>query len=484
MNTSTLRTVGYVNGLFCLYLALAMLAPMAIDYFDGNPDWRGFLVSALLTGTLSGALVLAARGNFPRFTPRMGFLLVATLWCSATIVAAAPLILGSSSLSLTDAVFEIMSGLTTTGATVIAGLDTLPRGLLLWRSLTQWIGGLGIVAAGLLLLPYLQIGGMQFFRMESSDRGEKPVARLQTFAVWLLSVYGGLTLACAILYATFGMSWFDAINHAMTTISTGGYSTHDTSFGQFGPGALATAIAFMLIGSTPFAPIFIALFSGNVRGSLDIQVAAMLAIAAVLAAAVFVEVSSAGAFSPGDALLHSAFNVVSVLTTTGYASTDYTKWGSLTLAVILLATFLGGCTGSTSGGIKTYRLVILYQMLAAGLRSLVYPNGVFPVFYNGRRVSETAIRAVSAFFFAYMAFLMIFTVLLGGIGLDIVTAFTGALTCLSNVGPGLGDIIGPAGNFSTLPDAAKWIMTLAMFLGRLEIMTILVVLSPVFWRGA
>jgi trk system potassium uptake protein TrkH len=483
LNSPVFRTVAYVNGLFCLYLSIAMLAPMAVDYFDGNTDWRGFLVSALLTGTLSGATVLASRGNFPRFTPRVGFLLVATLWLFSTLVASLPIMLGSAGMSFTDAVFEAMSGLTTTGATVITGLDDKPRGLLVWRSLTQWIGGLGIVAVGLLLLPYLKIGGMQFFRMESSERGDKPVARLETFAIWLVSIYVSLTLACAVLYASFGMSWFDAINHAMTTVATSGFSTHDTSFAQYGNGVLVVSMVFMLIAAMPFAVFFISLFSGTLRESFDEQIPVLTGVVFLLTVPVYLGALAGGSLAPLDALTHAAFNVVSIVTTTGYASADYTLWGPATVAAVLLATFLGGCTGSTSGGIKTYRLIILFRTVSTGVRNLVYPNGVFPVHYNGRRVGDDTVRAVAAFFFAFMAILLICTIAVAATGLDLVTAFSGSLASVSNVGPALGNIIGPAGNYSSLPDAAKWVLTLAMFLGRLEIMTILVVASPFFWRS-
>jgi trk system potassium uptake protein TrkH len=477
------RTIAFVNGLFCLYLAFAMLAPMVVDLIDDNPDWQGFLVAALGTGSLSTAIILANRGGMAPFSPRMGFLLVISLWFSTSLVSALPFLLGARDISVTDAIFESVSGLTTTGATILTGLDDMPRGLLLWRSIMQWFGGIGIVAMGLILMPYLRIGGMQFFRMESSERSDKPVARIQTFAVTLATIYLSLTLACLISYRIGGMNWFDALNHSMTTLSTGGFATTDSSFASYGDGVVLASTIFMLAGALPFTAFFRFVLTGQTSGVLDNQIPVLFLIVILLTIPVFVSAVDSGALEPGDALLHSAFNVVSIVTTTGYATTDYTTWGALSVAVFLVATFVGGCAGSTSGGFKTYRLIILFQTLRVSVRELIYPSGVFPVYYNGRRINADGLRSVTTFFFAYVAILFLFTVLLSATGLDLVTAMTGTLTSLSNVGPGLGPVIGPAGNFSTLPDMAKWLCVCLMILGRLEIMTILVVLNPLFWRG-
>jgi len=475
------RTIAYVNGLFCLYLALAMIAPMAVDLVDGNPDWSGFLASLFVIGAASLALILANRGDFAPFTLRLGFLLVASVWLSTSLVSCLPFLLGSRDMSFTDAMFEAVSGLTTTGATVLEGLDDMPRGLLFWRATTQWLGGIGVVAMGVMLLPALRIGGMQFFRMES-ERTDKPVARIRVFAGWLIGIYCALTLACMIAYALGGMTWFNAMSHAMTTISTAGFSTHDTSFAQYGDAVLVTAIVFMLIGAMPFTAMFIALAGGDMRRIFDIQIVVLFGIVAALMVPAFASAAATGSFSPPDALLHSLFNVVAIVTTTGYATTDYTQWGPLAAGIFLLAMFVGGCAGSTSGGFKVYRLVILFQSLRVSVRELVYPSGIFPVHYNGRRVSPEALQSVTTFFFAYVAILFLFTAMLSATGLDLVTAFTGTLATLSNVGPALGDTIGPAGHFGTLSDPAKWLLIVLMFLGRLEIMTILVLLSPIYWR--
>jgi trk system potassium uptake protein TrkH len=359
----------------------------------------------------------------------------------------------------------------------------MPRGLLLWRSTTQWLGGIGIVAMGLLILPFLRVGGMQFFRMESSERSDKPVARIQTFATYLITIYLMLTLSCMVSYAAGGMDWFDALNHAMTTIATGGFSTHDTSFAQFGDTVVITAIIFMLVGAMPFTAVFLFLISNDFRRAFDNQIVGLLIIVGALFIPAFIAATRTGAFLPSDAFLHSLFNIVSVVTTTGYATTDYVAWGPLAVSVFLVASFVGGCAGSTAGGFKTYRLIILTQTLRGTIRDLVYPNGVFPVYYNGRRLAPEALQSNTTFSFAFIAILFVFTILLTATGMELDDAISGSLTCLSNVGPGITELIGPAGNFSSLPDTAKWLMIVLMLLGRLEIMTLLVILTPIFWRS-
>jgi trk/ktr system potassium uptake protein len=477
------RTIAYVSALFCLFLAIAMLLPTVVDLIEGNDDWKGFLAAFFIVGSMSAIILLANRGRMEPFSARMGFLLVNVLWISTSLVSALPFIFGSSDISFTDSVFEAVSGLTTTGATVLTGLDDLPKGLLIWRSTTQWLGGIGIVAMGLLILPFLRIGGMQFFRMESSERADKPVARVQIFAGYLVTIYVLLTVACMICYAAGGMTWFDALNHAMTTIPTGGYSTHDTSFAQFGDAVVVTAIVFMLISAMPFTAFFLFMINRDYRRALDSQMIVLLGIVIVLFVPAFVAATDSASFLPPDAFLHAFFNVVSIVTTTGYATTDYVAWGPLSVSVFLVASFVGGCAGSTSGGFKTYRLIILAQNLRVSIRELVYPSGVFPVYYNSRRVAPEALQSITTFFFAFVAILFTFTILLTATGIALDDAFSGALAALSNVGPGVTELIGPAGNFQSLPDTAKWLLIFLMLLGRLEIMTLLVVLSPVFWRG-
>jgi trk system potassium uptake protein TrkH len=478
-----IRAAIHVAAIFGIYLSLAMLLPAFVDLYYGNNDWRVFALSAFFTGGLSLAVALATQGRPPVVSPRFGFLLVNLLWGTTAMVGTVPFLASSLEMSLADAVFESVSGITTTGGTVISGLDFLPPGLLLWRSILQWMGGLGVIALGLFVLPFLKIGGVSYFRIESSDIEDRPFERLSTYTISLVGIYAALTVACGICYAAAGMGGFDAVNHALTTISTAGFSTHDASFGYFAdrPAILWVAIVFMFIGALPFTILILL----TVRGRLDalrdpqIKVFASYVLLFAVATAVYVRVTTGAPFF--DSLTHSVFNFMSIITTTGYAASDYSSWGPFAVACAFVATFLGGCSGSTTGGIKAYRFLILFELLANGLRKLVYPNSVQSVRYGDRPVDDDMQRAVVLFIASFFVLWAIGTVLLAATGLDLVTATSGALTALTNVGPGLGDIIGPAGNFAPLPDAAKWILTLGMLLGRLEILAVLVIFTPTFW---
>ena len=483
MNRSAFRAAIHIASIFALYLALAMLVPAVVDLATGNADWQVFAFSALFLGGLSMAVALATQGRPPQATTRFGFLLVNMLWLTLAVAGAVPFMASSLEMSLTDAIFESVSGITTTGSTVISGLDGLPPGLLLWRSLLNYLGGLGVIAVGLFLLPFLNIGGVSYFKIESSDIEDKPFERFQTFALALIGIYSGLVLACALLYAAAGMDGFDAVNHAMATLATGGFSTHDASFGAFAdrPAILWISAVFMFVGSLPFSIMMLFALRGRLDALRDpqIRVFAGYAIVFSVAVAIYLRVRADVPFF--EALTHSTFNFVSVITTTGFASDDYSQWGPFAVACAFIATFLGGCSGSTTGAIKAYRFLILFELLANGLRRLIYPSQVLPVRYGDRTVDPDTQRAVVLFIAAFFVIWAIGTILLGATGLDLVTATTGALTALTNVGPGLGDIIGPAGNFSTLPDAAKWICSGLMLIGRLEILAVFVVFTPTFW---
>jgi trk system potassium uptake protein TrkH len=480
---NAVRAAIHIASVFAIYLSFAMLVPAAVDLYFGNDDWRVFAFSAFFTGGLGLATALATQGRAPVITSRFGFLVVNLLWLTTSAIGAVPLLASSLELSIADAVFEAVSGVTTTGGTVIIGLDSLPPGILLWRSILQWMGGLGVIALGLFVLPFLNVGGVSYFKIESSDIEERPFERFSTYTMSLISIYVGLTVTCAIAYAAAGMPAFHAINHALTTIATAGFSTHDASMGQYGDNfaILWIGIVFMFIGALPFAIVILLAVAGRFEALRDpqIRVFASYVIVFILAVAIYMRVSSGVPFF--EALTHSAFNFMSIITTTGYASSDYTTWGPFAVACAFVATFLGGCSGSTSGGIKAYRFLILFELLAHGLRRLVYPNTVQTVRYGDRPVDAAMQRAVVLFISAFFVLWLITTIMLAATGLDLVTATSGALTALTNVGPGLGDTIGPAGNFSTIPDAAKWIMTAAMLLGRLEILAVLVIFTPVFW---
>ncbi len=483
MNRSAARAAIHISAIFALYLSVAMLIPAVVDLALGNDDWRVFAFSALFLGGLAMAVALATQGRAPQATTRFGFLLVNMLWVTMAIAGAVPFLASSIEMNLADAFFESVSGVTATGSTVISGLDNLPPGLLLWRSILNFIGGLGVIALGLFLLPFLNIGGVSYFKIESSDIEDKPFERFRTFAIALVGIYGSLAILCAISYAAAGMDGFHAVNHAMTTVATAGFSTHDASFAQYSnnPAILWIGTFFMFIGGLPFSIMILFAIRGRLDALADpqIRVFAGYAIVFSVAVAIYLRVKLDIPFF--DAITHSTFNFVSVITTTGYASDDYGSWGSFAVACAFVATFLGGCSGSTTGGIKAYRFLILFELLGNGLRRLIYPNSVQPVRYGDRTVDPDMQRAVVLFISAFFVIWGIGTILLGTTGLDLVTATTGALPALTNVGPGLGPIIGPVGNFSTLPDAAKWICSALMLVGRLEILAVFVVFTPTFW---
>lgn len=484
MQYLAIRAAVHVAAVFSIYLACAMLVPAAVDLYYGHDDWSAFAFSALFTGGLALAVALATHGTPPPPSTRFGFLLINLLWVTMAIAGAVPLMASSLDLSLADAFFESVSGITTTGSTVINGLDSAPPGLLLWRSLLNFMGGIGVIAIGLFLLPFLNIGGVSYFRLESSDIEDRPFERFATFVVSLIAIYSSLVALCAICYAAAGMAGFDAVNHAMSTLATGGFSTHDASFGGYSqrPAILWIASIFMFVGALPFSIMI--LFS--LRGRLDalrdpqIRVFAGYAAAFALLVAIYLRVTDGRPFF--DALTHSVFNFMSIITTTGFASDDYMQWGPFAIACVFIAMFLGGCSGSTTGGIKAYRLLILFKLLSNGLRRLVYPSTVLTVRYGDRLVDDTMQRAVVLFIASFVSIWLIASVLLAATGLDFMTALTGSLASITNVGPGLGPVIGPAGNFASLPDTAKWILSVLMLLGRLEILAVLVIFTPVFWE--
>lgn len=478
------RPAFFVTGLFLIGLALIMWVPLIYIRVLGEEGWREFLYSSAIT--LASGVVLALlfrqRQGFA-LVPRQVFVLTTLTWLSVSVFAALPMLL-IHHINFTDAFFETMSGLTTTGSTVLVGLDQASRGLLLWRSLLQWIGGIGFIAMGVLILPFLRVGGMRLFHAESSDRSEKVLPRFESVVKAILLSYVIISVACALAYRMAGMSAFDAVNHAMATVSTGGYSTHDASMGYFdSQPILWVSVLFMILGALPFT-----LFVQAMRGSpmalwRDRQVRGFLGIVLFFG----LLLSAVGMFEhkrdPMTALSAGFFNVVSVITTTGFASEDYTLWGELAVMVFFYLTFVGGCSGSTAGGLKIFRLQVAYTMLRRQLDRLVHPHAVFTERYNNREIGEDIIRSLISFSFFFALTIGLLAVALSAVGLDFMTSMTGAITAVCNVGPGLGAVIGPAGNFSTLPDAAKWLLSIGMLLGRLEIMTVLVLFTPGFWRG-
>lgn len=478
------RPILYIVGLLLCVLSAAMLVPALADLAFGHEDWKIFLISSAVTLFVGAALVITSRGEF-NLKPRQAFILTTLAWVALAAFAALPLHFSELELSYTDAFFESMSGITTTGSTVIVGLDEAPPGLLLWRALLQWLGGIGIIVMALSILPLLRVGGMQLFRMEGSDTSDKAMPRVAEIASSIAYIYMALTVICAICYAAVGMPLFDSVAHAMTTIATGGYSTSDLSIGVYNSAAVdGLAVLFMILGSLPFV-----LYLKAVRGDLlpllqDEQVRAFLAIVllAVVTMAAYLVITREG-LGPLIALRLASFNVVSVITGTGYATSDYGIWGGFALTGFFFLMFIGGCAGSTTCGVKIFRFQILYASTSAQISRLLHPNGIFIPYYNGRPIPEQVAESVMGFFFLFAMSFALLAVGLGALGLDFLTAVSGAATSIANVGPGLGEVIGPAGNFAPLPDAAKWLLCFGMLLGRLELFTVLILFVPAFWRG-
>ncbi len=486
MNSNLLRAVLYIASIFGLYMATAMFIPAMADLYYGNNDWAVFAISGFMCGGLSLACAFATRAPMPTFNKRFGFLLVNVLWLVFSLIGAVPLYLSELNLSFGQAMFESVSAITTTGSTAISGLDKAPQGILIWRSLLCWLGGIGIVALGLFILPLLRVGGMTFFRMESSDTAnDRPFARLASFTKAFIGIYVVMTLACTIAFDFAGMTHFDALNHAMSAIATGGFSTHDASFAFFGDNVALLWIAtfFLILGSLPFSVMILLAVRGRMDILYDPQIRVFIGYLCAISLAVGIYHHITNGVPLDIALSHSFFNMTSILSTGGFASDDYTLWGPFVVVVAFFATFMGGCSGSTAGGIKAYRFVIVYNVVKTGLKKLLYPDAVYTVRYGTQVVDVETIRNVFLFISCFIALWIGGSLAMSAMGYDFLTATSAVATSLANVGPGIGPIIGPAGNFSTISDPALYLLSLMMLLGRLEILTVLVLLMPLFWKG-
>ncbi len=478
-----LRIIGFILGIFLITLAVSMAIPMlTLLLFERTDDLNAFLWSSLITFVAGLALVLPGKPEQAQLRPRDMYMLTTASWIVVCCFAALPMVI-IQDISYTDAFFETMSGITTTGSTVLVGLDHASPGLLMWRSLINWLGGIGFIGMAVAILPLLRVGGMRLFQTESSDWGEKVMPRSHMAAKYILLVYIGLSALSALCFWLAGMTPFEAINHAMSSIATGGFSTSDASLANWSqPAVHWVAVISMILGALPFT-LYVATLRGNRRALLkDHQVRGFLGFLLVtcLGFGTWLWLNSAHAWL--DAVRIVAVNVTSIVTTTGFVLGDYTLWGGFAVMVFFYLTFIGGCSGSTSGGMKIFRFQVAYVLLRANLQQLVHPRAVIKQQYNGHNLDEEIVRSILTLSF-------FFGITIGGIalglalmGLDWITALSGAATAVCNVGPGLGPIIGPAGNFSSLPDAAKWLLSLGMLLGRLEILTVLVLLTPAFWR--
>lgn len=474
------RAVILPIGRLLIIIALFMLLPAGADLIAGNSDWSVFAATALVLGAIGALISAALEGQQFQFRPRETFLFVNAAWLVFSFAGAIPFYASGIGLTYAEAFFETASGLTTTGSTVITGLDTQPPGILLWRSLLQWIGGIGIVVIGIWLLPGLRIGGSQLFAIESSEKMNKPYGRVEPFVARLLMLYMTLSLFCALAYFLAGMSAFDAINYMMGTVSTGGFATSDNSMAKYPSNhMLWIGITFMMLSGMPFLYLIrVAEMRDNPHRG---QVRFFIGLTAAISFLVFLSINGKVDGDPFTLLTRVTFNIVSVITTTGFAAGDYLLWGNFAIAVFFFTTFIGGCSGSTSGGFKIFRIQILLSGIRAMLKRAAHPNRVIEPRYAGTPVAPGVLEGVLVFSVLYTATFAGFAFIYMMLGLDLETALSASITAQANVGPGIGPIIGPAGTFASLPDSVTWLLAFQMILGRLELIGGLLVFSPYFW---
>lgn len=479
-----LRPVGYIIGLLIAAMGIAMLVPMTLELLLGTKQWAVFFEASLIT-TMSGGLIALATANglSGGLNVRQSFVLTTGVWVLVPLFGAIPFVIGPPNANLTDAYFEAMSGVTTTGSTVFEGLDFLPRGINLWRAMLNWMGGLGIVIVAMIFLPVMRVGGMQYFRSEGFDTQGKILPRAIDIAGALLRLYLGLTVACVLILRALGLSAYDATIHALSSVSTGGFSNYDSSFSQFGAGAQYAAAVFMLLASMPFIR-FVQLARGNPMPLLrDVQIRAYLrwtayAVTLVLAYRVF-----ANGAPFGEALRQSVFNIVSVFSGTGLTTADISVWGEFPLVVAILAGLVGGCTSSTGCSIKVFRFLILFEAIRSQIQRIHTPHVVRPVRLDGRVVEGEILNSVIMFFTIFILSLGVLTIGMSLTGLHMRTAITASWTAIANVGTVYGPEVGPTGALHALPWSAKWLMIGGMLLGRLELIAVFVLLLPRFWRA-
>ncbi|MBE3636805.1 TrkH family potassium uptake protein [Mangrovicoccus algicola] len=478
-----MRPVAYVIGLLVAVLGATMSVPLAVDLAYGNGHWPAFLLSGVLAGLVGGltALSCASRAG-AGLTLQQTFLLTTLVWVALPAAGSLPFIFGATDARVVDAFFEAMSGMTTTGSTVFTGLDHLPKGLLLWRGMLQWFGGIGIIVVAMVFLPELKIGGMQIFRSEAFETMGKILPRAAEIAARISFMYVALTVGCAITFFALGMSGFDAIVHAMTTISTGGFANYDASFGQFNAPETYACGVYMLLAALPFVRFVQLVHQGPQPMFRDSQVRAFLGTFAVVTLVLFLYVEHIG-MGGEEGFREAFFNTSSIMTGTGYANTDYMKWGPFAVGFFFFAGLIGGCAGSTACSIKIFRYQILFAAIITQIKRIHSPSGIFVTRFEGRPVDDDTLASVMAFFVMFILSIGVLSVALTLTGLDFITALSSAATALANVGPGLGDQVGPAGNFAGLNDLAKWMLALGMLVGRLEVMVVFTILTFQFWRA-
>ena len=478
---SNYKTVFFTLGILQIILGIFMLLPIIIQFFYSEID-SSFFGAALVTTIFGILFFLSNLDHDKKLNLQQAFLLTSLSWLSIAIFGSLPFIFSNIEFSITNAFFESMSGITTTGSTIIPNLENMPKGILFWRAILQWLGGIGIIVMAITLMPIMNVGGMQLFKISNNDSSEKILPKSKEIAIRLIYIYFGLTALCAISYKILGMNVFDSMTHSMTTIATGGFSNYNESIGFFDSVYIEiSAMIFIILGSLPFIA-YIKFLSGN-RGIFfsDIQIKTFIKTIAfsTILLIVYLILNNSSNLD----IRSIFFNVISILTGTGYVNAQFDNWGGFPLLLFLGLMFIGGCAGSTTCGVKIFRIQILWSFVGNQLKKIIYPKGIFVLKYDKNPIDNKFVSSIISFIYMYLIIFFIITALLSLTGLDFITSISGAATSISNVGPGLGSVIGPYGNFSSLPDISKWILTLGMILGRLELFAILVLFLPSFWRN-
>jgi len=477
------KTVFFTLGVLQIILGISMIIPIIFQIIFNELD-PSFIGAAIITIVFGVLFFLSNLDHQKKLNLQQAFLLTALSWLSIAVFGSLPFIFSTLQLSITDAFFESMSGITTTGSTIITNLDDSPKGILIWRAILQWLGGIGIIVMAITLMPIMNVGGMQLFKISSNDTSEKILPKSKEISLRLIIIYLILTLFCSIFYKIFGMGYFDSLTHSMTTIATGGFSNYNKSIGYFDSTSIEiTAMIFIILGSIPFIT-YIKFLNGNKKIFIsDSQIRSFLKIILISIIILSIYLIFKNESISTKIVRQVSFNVVSILTGTGYVTHEFDNWGSFPLIFFLILMFIGGCAGSTACGIKIFRIQILYVFFINQLKKIIYPRGIFLIKYDNNNVDDKFMSSIISFIYLYITIFFILTAFLSLSGLDFITSISAAATSISNVGPGLGNIIGPNGNFSLLPDISKWILSLAMILGRLELFAILVLFLPSFWRN-
>ena len=474
----------YLIGMLLCILSLFMMIPAFVDWLYGNNDWPAFVGASLLTLFVGAILYLSNRDSTTEHLElRQAFLLTNSAWISIALFGSLPFLLSEIDMSFTDAIFESTSGITTTGATVINNLEATSHGILIWRALLQWLGGVGIIVMALAVLPMLSIGGMQLFKTESYETPDKVVPKAASFAAGISIVYITLTVVWALMLWVAGMPIFDSIAHAMTTLATGGYSTRSDSLAAFNSSSIEIIVIFgMIVGSLPFVHYLAITKKGlkNLFKDDQVKLFLTLIVFVVLIVSIYLNLNDIPFL---EALRLASFNVISIITGTGFGTSDFNNWGGFPTTILLILMFIGGCAGSTTCGLRMARIQVLVANAKAQISKLIRPHAVVVSYYNQKPIPENVAESVMGFFFLYIISFAVIACLLGGLGLDLITAISGAASAIGNVGPGLGDIIGPSGTYQSIPELGKLFLCAGMILGRLEIFAILVMFSPLFWKN-